>query len=211
MPMKRIQSGASIPPKPMIHNFFAYSPYFHTIIINSLSISAKFINFPLFLINLRFLLPSILNMMHLCIMLYMYWMPLHRIAHVNSLSTFSASSCAVGPSHYEMKNWCLLSTHLRCHGASGNQEHTPSDKEWLYVTPSSNLTSSSSTISMTTFHVTSYFHMPLLSCNLSRQVTSYLATSNVHLMSSPCLAYSYSQAAETGKVFVKNCSSKQEL
>ena len=42
-------------------------------------ISTKFINTPLFslnlgfLLNLRFLLPHILTMMHLCIMIYTYW------------------------------------------------------------------------------------------------------------------------------------------
>ena len=42
---------------------------------------AKFINFLIFvqftfLLNLRFLFPPILIMMHLCIMLYTYWTPL---------------------------------------------------------------------------------------------------------------------------------------
>src|SRR6218665_236222 len=78
---------ASIPPKSMMH--IAY-PLISRKNFNFPHIFAKFINFPLFSFNLRFsakftyfwlnymfLLPPILIVMHLFIMLYTYWTPLH--------------------------------------------------------------------------------------------------------------------------------------
>ena len=81
-----LYAGASIPLKPMVH-------------IEDPPISTKFINRPrspispsfhsiyLFLNNLLFLLPSILTMMHLCIMLYTYW----TLLYVWTLREISAS------------------------------------------------------------------------------------------------------------------------
>src|SRR6218665_319364 len=52
-PFPLLDTGASIPPKPMMH--IACSPYFHNFFINFHPISAKFIHFPLFPQSLRFL------------------------------------------------------------------------------------------------------------------------------------------------------------
>ena len=70
---KEADAGFSIPITLVMH--FAFPP----------TISAKFINFPIFSFNLSFFgliyvfsFPPILTMMHLCIILYRYWTPLGR-------------------------------------------------------------------------------------------------------------------------------------
>src|SRR6218665_1371868 len=73
--------GHTSPLKPKMH--IEYFPYLEKIYKSQPPISTKCINFPIFLFILRgfcliyvFLLPSILTMLHFCIMLYMYWTPL---------------------------------------------------------------------------------------------------------------------------------------
>src|SRR6218665_2282725 len=83
----RVNTRDVHPPKPMMH--IAYSPI-STKFKNFTLISVKFIYFTLFpqnlrfLLNLCFLLPPILTMMHLCIMLYMYCMPLINTNDIQS-------------------------------------------------------------------------------------------------------------------------------
>src|SRR6218665_2551776 len=67
----------SLKPKTQIDN----SPYFHNIyksplFSQSVSISHHFSSMYVFLPDLCFLLLHILTMMHVCIILYMYWTPL---------------------------------------------------------------------------------------------------------------------------------------
>jgi len=57
----------------MMH--IAISPYFHKIH----KFSPVLVELRIFLLNLRFFLPPILTMMHLCIMLYTYWTPLNAV------------------------------------------------------------------------------------------------------------------------------------
>src|SRR6218665_1137567 len=63
------------PPPILVEFAFFAAPYFHH---DAFMQSA-------FLINLRFLLPLILTLVHLCVMLYTYWTPLAAFNFSNSL------------------------------------------------------------------------------------------------------------------------------